>query len=122
MKKLNVLIIEDSIYAADINIRQIKRSGFMVEHTIVTNSSSMKTELEKQKWDLILSDNSMPNFNAIRALQERNLVDRTVPFIIVSEQITQEELNIAYSNGCNGFIPKEDLSQLGALVTYLFKE
>lgn len=121
MKKLNVLIIEDSIYAADINIRQIKRSGFMVEHTIVTNCSSMKTELEKQKWDLILSDNSMPNFNAVRALQERNLVDRTVPFIIVSEQITQEELNAAYSNGCNGFIPKEDLAQLGALVTYLFK-
>lgn len=117
--EISVLIIEDSVYSADLNVRMLKKTGFEVNHRVVASGKAMLSALHEKKWDLILSDNSMPNFEAMRALELRNSVDESIPFIIVSEQITSEEVLAAFSIGCDGFVPKKNLPQINNLVRKL---
>lgn len=112
MNKIYVLIIEDSIYSADLNIRQLRKAGFSVFHQIVDNEKSMLEALKAIKWDLILSDNSMPNFSALRAIELRNCENKNIPFIIVSEDICRRDIEIAFKSGCTAYVAKEELFQL----------
>lgn len=118
MKHLSVLIIEDSIYAADLNVRQIIKSGFSVDYKRVENLKSMEKALNEQTWDIILSDHSMPFFNAIKAIDARNRFDRNIPFIVVTEGMSDNELSQVMEAGCNGYITKENLSELREVMKF----
>lgn len=119
MAHISVLIVEDSMYAADLNVREIKKAGFTVDYERVVNGKGMLQALQKSKWDIILSDNSMPNFDALKALEVRNMVDSNIPFIIVSEYVSEEDLIRARENGCNEYITKENLSELREIKKFL---
>ena len=53
----------------------------------------------EDKWDIILSDNVMPEFSALGALNVRMKYVQDAVFII-SEDISQKELNEALENDC----------------------
>lgn len=112
MKQISVLIIEDSIYSADLNIRELKKAGFMVRHQMVSGGQPMRNALKEEKWDLIISDNSMPNFSALKALEIRNGADKNIPFIIVSEDICRRDIDKAFEEGCTAYIEKMNLTEL----------
>lgn len=117
MKEISVLIIEDSIYSTDLNVRELKKAGFTVHHQMVSSGLHMKNALKDAKWDLIISDNSMPNFNALKALEVRNCAGKNIPFIIVSEDICQREIDKAYEEGCTAYVAKENLKELRKVVS-----
>jgi len=116
MKEISVLIVEDSIYSADLNIREIKKAGYDVSYQIISSGQSMKTAINKCQWDLIISDNSMPNFNALKALEIRNEANGDIPFIIVSEDISKSDIDKAFQEGCTAFVAKEKLTELRNVV------
>ncbi len=115
---LAVLIIEDNIYAADLNIRMLRKEGFEVCHQIAREEEEMTQNLTNRKWDVILSDHSIPSFNALKALEVRNQLSPSTPFIIVTEQMGERERNEAFNRGCSGFVAKEHLSDLGKIIKY----
>jgi CheY-like chemotaxis protein len=116
MKEISVLIVEDSIYSADLNIREIKKVGYDVSYQIISSGQSMKTAISKCQWDLIISDNSMPNFSALKALEIRNEANGDIPFIIVSEDISTSDIDKAFQEGCTAFVAKEKLTELRNMV------
>ena len=116
MKEISVLIVEDSIYSADLNIREIKKAGYDVCYQIISNGQSMKNSIQKCKWDLFISDNSMPNFSALEALKIRNQMNRKIPFIIVSEDISTSDIDKAFQEDCSAFVAKEKLTELRKVV------
>lgn len=61
---------------------------------------------------MIISDNSMPNFSVLKALEIRNCADKNVPFIIVSEDICQRDIDKAFEEGCSAYVTKENLTEL----------
>lgn len=113
MKQINVLLVEDSIYSADLNVRELKRAGFLVAHQVVASRGAMERALMDKSWHLILSDNSMPGFNALEALELRNQHGKEIPFVIVSEDIAEMDVEMAKGKGCNAYISKEYLHLLG---------
>lgn len=115
MQEIKVLIVEEFKYIADLNVLELKRGGFLVESQFVSSEESMIHALEK-KWDIILSDNSTPHFNAIQALFTRNRISPETPFIIVSEDVSPESIKFAMKNGCCAYLLKENLHQLAILV------
>lgn len=115
MKQLSVLIIEDSFYSADLTVRELKKAGFQIRYRMVASAKSLFDALE-EKWDLIISDNSMPNFNALQALTIRNSAASDTPFIIVSEDISREDVDTAFKQGCCAFVQKEHLPVLRSTV------
>jgi DNA-binding NtrC family response regulator len=115
-KTIRVLIVEDSIYCADLNVRELKRGGFCVDWKRVENEVSMSEALDTEEWDIILSDHSTPRFNAVQALLTRNRIAPKTPFIIVSEDVSPENVRYAMQNGCCAYLLKENLHQLAILV------
>ena len=121
MPDLSVLVVEDSVYSADLNIRELKKAGYTVHGRIVSNRQSLEAALNESKWDLIISDNSMPDFSALKALQIRNDADRSIPFIIVSEDIRRSDIDKAFEWGCSAFVAKEKLTELRKIVIEVLK-
>jgi len=116
MQKIKVLIIEEFKYIADLNILELKRGGFEVDSQYVCSEEAMKKALGENEYDIILSDNSTPYFNAIQALFTKNALSPKTPFIIVSEDVSPEAVAFAMKNGCCAYLVKENLHQLAILV------
>lgn len=116
MQEIKVLIVEEFKYIADLNVLELKRGGFLVDSQFVSSEESMIHALEQKDWDIILSDNSTPHFNAIQALFTRNKISPRTPFIIVSEDVSPESIKFAMKNGCCAYLLKENLHQLAILV------
>lgn len=116
VQKINVLIIEEFKYIADLNILELNRGGFAVESRCVCSEEAMKKALQEQEFDIVLSDNSTPHFNAIQALFARNSLSPKTPFIIVAEDVSPEAVAFAMKNGCCAYLVKENLHQLAILV------
>lgn len=113
---IHVLIVEDSKYCADLNVRELKRGGFDVHWSRVESEEAMLLAMEDGKWDIILSDNSTPRFNAVQALGVRNRTNPKMPFIIVSEDVSPASIKYAMQQGCCAYLLKENLHQLAILV------
>lgn len=116
MRDINVLIVEEFQYIADLNVLELKRGGFDVRSRYVSSEAAMCEALEQQHWDIILSDNATPRFNAVQALTVRNRLRRKTPFIIVSEDVAPESIRYAMRNHCCAYLLKENLHQLAILV------
>lgn len=116
MQEIKVLIVEEFKYIADLNVLELRRGGFKVESSFVSSEESMIQALKQKNWDIILSDNSTPHFNAIQALFTRNRISPKTPFIIVSEDVSSESIKFAMKNGCCAYLLKENLHQLAILV------
>ena len=116
MRDINVLIVEEFQYIADLNVLELKRGGFDVHSRYVSSEAAMCEALEEQHWDIILSDNATPHFNAVQALTVRNRLRRKTPFIIVSEDVAPESIRYAMKNHCCAYLLKENLHQLAILV------
>lgn len=116
MKNISVLIVEEFKYIADLNVLELKRGGFDVESKYVYSEDAMRNALNEKQFDIILSDNSTPHFNAIQSLFIRNELSPETPFIIVSEDVSPESIKFAMKNSCCAYLLKENLHQLAILV------
>jgi signal transduction histidine kinase len=109
---LSVLIVEDSEEDADLIVLELKRGGYDPLYLRVDDRESMRRALEERRWDVVLSDFSMPRFSvmeALRLLQERN---PDVPFVIVSATIGEEAAVEAMKAGAHDYVLKHRLGRL----------
>ena len=89
-KPLQVLIIEDSESDTILLLALLRQAGFDPQFRRVGTPEGLRTALAAQKWDLVLSDHSMPGFDSRAALAIVRGTDRDLPFIIVSGMIGDE--------------------------------
>ena len=117
-----IVIVEDSIFFADLAMRILKRSGMNARCRLVSTRTALQTALREEKWDIIISDNIMPEFSALGALEVRNEICGETPFIIVSEDITVKELKEAFDKGCKVYLPKEKIMELPELIRQVLQK
>ena len=65
---LNIIIIEDSQFDAELIILKLDQEGFQFKHQWVETESDYLKALETNP-DIILSDWSLPQFSGLRALK-----------------------------------------------------
>jgi PAS domain S-box-containing protein len=87
---LNVLSLEDSIPDFEIICYQLTNSGYNLKIVRVERQEDFEDLLRNNNYDLILSDFSLPGFDAFGALRLCNEICPTVPFICVSGSIGEE--------------------------------
>jgi two-component system, cell cycle sensor histidine kinase and response regulator CckA len=109
---LSVLIVEDSEDDVLLILRELRRGGYALTHTRVETPITMQDALDQQPWDLVISDYTMPAFNALDALKilQRKVLD--IPFIIVSGTIGEETAVAAMKAGAQDYILKGNLARL----------
>src|SRR5713101_1539141 len=87
---LRVLIVEDCEDDAALLLRELRRGGYAPSFERVDTPGAMSAALDRQTWDLVVADYSLPQFSGLAALallQERGL---DLPFIILSGTIGEE--------------------------------
>ena len=121
-KPLRVLIIEDSEDDAQLLLRELRRGGYEVEFERVETAQAMQSALTQKTWDLILSDYSLPTFNARQALEALKASGLDLPFIIISGTIGEETAVAALKAGAHDFLVKGKFSRLGPAIERELKE
>src|SRR6266513_554683 len=106
---LRVLIAEDSEDDARLLLRELQRAGFDPAYERVDSAISMQAALDRQAWDLVIGDYSMPTFSGPAALALLRARDLDTPFIFVSGTIGEDVAVEAMKAGAQDFLTKGNL-------------
>jgi signal transduction histidine kinase len=112
---LNVLILEDRPDDAELMLHALRRAGFDPDWQRVETAADYLAHLQADV-DVILADYSLPQFDALRALQLLQERGVDIPFIIVSGTIGEELAVAAMKQGAADYLLKDRLARLGQVV------
>ncbi|WP_346355749.1 hybrid sensor histidine kinase/response regulator [Azotosporobacter soli] len=116
MRELRVLLVEDSEDDAAVILYELENAGYSVSQTRVDNAAALTAALSERKWDLVLSDYTLPGFNAIAALRILHASGLDLPFIIVTGTISEEIAVSAMKAGANDYVMKDRLQRLAPAI------
>jgi diguanylate cyclase (GGDEF)-like protein/PAS domain S-box-containing protein len=115
-RHLRLLIVDDSADHASQLIEALRDQGYEIAHTVAGDPAAMRSELERQQWDVIVSGHALPNVDAAAALTLAKQLQPDVPFIIVSAGI---DLDLAVSlikAGAQDYVQRSQLTRLGRVI------
>ena len=119
---LRVLIVEDSESDALLVVHELRRAGFDTVFERVDTADAMKTALADPRWQLVVTDYSMPRFSGLSALALVKKSGRDLPVIIVSGAIGEETAVEAMKAGAHDYVMKDHLARLGSAVERELRE
>jgi signal transduction histidine kinase len=118
---LHVLILEDRPADALLMVHELRRAGFNPVWWRVETEADYVAYLQAEL-DVILADYSLPQFNALRALQLLQACGKDTPFLIVSAMIGEELAVAAIKQGAADYLLKDRLARLGPAVARALQE
>jgi hypothetical protein len=119
---LRLLLVEDSEDDALLLVRELTRAGFTPAAERVDSRAAMVAALDRQSWDLIIGDYSMPHFGGADALALVRKRGLDVPFVIVSGTIGEERAVAAMKAGASDYVPKDNLKRLVPVIERELRE
>ncbi|SDM90698.1 Signal transduction histidine kinase [Daejeonella rubra] len=119
---LKILILEDNRSDADLLQRELKKSGLIFTSEIVQTRVDFEIALQNFNPDIILSDYSLPAFDAVSAFHITQSISPLIPFIIVSGVIGEENAVELIKNGVTDYTPKDKLFTLSTKINRALKD
>jgi PAS domain S-box-containing protein len=121
-KPLQVLIVEDLESDAALVARVLRKAGHAVHDERVETADEMRAALEKQAWDVVISDFRLPQFDAPAALALLQGTSPETPFIVVSGTIGEDTAVAMMKFGAHDYLMKDKLSRLAPAVEREMRE
>lgn len=109
MRKISVLIVDDSSVMRKIVERSLRHAGFELEKVVeADNGASALSLLQTNSVDLILSDINMPQMDGIEFLHQLQGLERAknIPVLMITTEASEERVVEAISLGALGYIRK----------------
>jgi len=119
---LKILILEDNQSDADLLHRELKKSGLSFTSEIVQTREEFENALQNFNPDIILSDYSLPAFDAVTAFRIKQNKSPDIPFIIVSGIIGEENAVELIKKGITDYAPKDKLFTLSPKINRALKD
>ncbi|WP_456312297.1 ATP-binding protein [Pseudomonas shirazensis] len=119
---IKILILEDNAADADLLVRHLTKSGLSFVSKIVESRKSFEDSLDSFLPDIILSDFSLPSFNAVSAFKIIKDKDLNIPFIIISGTIGEENAVMLIKEGVTDYVSKNNFSSLLQKISRALKE
>jgi two-component sensor histidine kinase len=113
---LRVLQVEGSMLDASSSERALAKAGYSLHCQRVVNAEEMQAALQREPWDVIISDYRLPQFDAPAALLLLHESGQDIPFIVVSGAIGEELALAIMKSGAQDYLLKDDLARLGPAV------
>jgi sigma-B regulation protein RsbU (phosphoserine phosphatase) len=118
-KLLRVLMVEDSEDDALFTGQALARGGFDPDFVRVETLSALDSALDRQVWDVIITDHSLAGFTSFHVLDLVKKRQCDTPVIVVSGVIGEETAVKAMKSGASDYVMK---SALGRLVPCIERE
>ena len=115
-KPLRVLLVEDSKDDAALLARELRRTGFDPEITLVETEAGFSEALQRSDVDVILCDYKLPAFDAFTALDMIHTAGIDLPFIVVSGVIGEDRLIRLMQLGAQDIVLKDKLARLAPAI------
>ncbi len=115
-EKLHILLLEDSHTDADLIRRVLVKERIAHDLDIAMTREAFERHLKEKVPDVILSDNSLPQFNAQEALRYLHSLDMQLPFILVTGTMSEEFAVEMLKSGATDYILKDRLHRLPAAI------
>ncbi|MDH3252727.1 MAG: response regulator, partial [Ignavibacteria bacterium] len=113
---LRILLIEDSPDDAALIEYELRKARFSFELLRVSTRSEFLEGLSTFQPDAILSDYSLPQFDAMTALDLTRTRRPFTPFIIVTGSRTEETAVECMKAGAADYVLKDHLSRIGPAI------
>jgi PAS domain S-box-containing protein len=114
---IHVLLVEDVSADAKLVANALSKLERAVEIERVEEAQAFRSALAARRWDIVLSDWSLPKFSALEALRILQASGKDVPFIIVSGTIGEETAVDAMRAGARDYVLKDRLNRLAPSVS-----
>jgi two-component system, cell cycle sensor histidine kinase and response regulator CckA len=111
-KKITVLHLEDNVNDAELVHAKIDEAEIRAEYTVVQTRQAFVQALEQHRFDLVISDFSLPSFNGKKALEVVRNMRPDIPFIFVSGTIGEDAAIESLIHGATDYVLKSRLSRL----------
>ncbi len=139
MKKLRVLLLEDSPLDAELTLATLAEAGFECDVTRVDTRETFTAALDADAdtadaaaaafgaasaapLDLILADHQLPSFDGITALRIARERRPSVPFIFLSGTLGEELAIEAMKTGATDYVVKQRMTRLAPAVRRALRE
>jgi serine phosphatase RsbU (regulator of sigma subunit) len=120
--KLKILLVEDSETDADLLIRFLRKQGLDFIFTRVWNREDYILAIKETNLDIIIADNSLPQFSGMEAFQILKNEDSNVPFIIVTGTVSENVLIEYAKEGIDDYFLKENLLRLPSAIEHVISK
>jgi two-component system sensor histidine kinase UhpB len=119
---LTILHLEDSPNDAELVRSLLKSEGIACKITCIETRESFLSALRQIRYDLILSDYSLPAYDGLTALKDAKEICPDVPFIIVSGKLGEDTAIDSMRAGSSDYVQKQKMSRLGPAVRRIISE
>jgi two-component system, cell cycle sensor histidine kinase and response regulator CckA len=109
---VRVLLVEDSEADAELVRLALRQGGLNACLTRVQAEADLRTALDLERWDVVLSDYSLPGFGGMAALEIVRKHDPDLPFVLVSGAIGEMTAVEMMKAGASDYVMKDYLGRL----------
>ena len=110
--KINILMVEDSEADADLLVRFLTKENIDFSYSRVWTKDAFINSLTDNEYDIIISDQSLPQFSGMEAFRITKQLNSTIPFILVTGTVSENLLTDFIKEGIDDYIFKENLLRL----------
>jgi signal transduction histidine kinase len=113
---LKLLVLDDNALDAELEVNELRRSGYDCEWRRVQTRDEFSAALDKADFELILADYNLPDFDGLGALRMLRERDLQIPFILISGTLGEERAIESVKTGATDYVMKGRLERLGQVV------
>lgn len=113
---LRVLFVEDDENDALLLARHLRREGYQLETACVSSLAALNQALQEARWDVVISDYSLPGFSACEALEAVQGQQTDTPFIVVSGMLDEATACAMMQAGAQDYLSKDKLDRLAPVI------
>jgi PAS domain S-box-containing protein len=110
--KLYALLLEDVQKDAELISEMLSNEGFELTYDIVQTESDYVTHLNRNDYDIIFADFTLPSFNGVIALDLAKKICPDTPFICVSGTIGEDKAVELLKQGATDYVLKGRMERL----------
>jgi len=115
-KELKLLLLEDDPADAALIHKLLQRSGMNFTSKVVSDEKEFLKALDENIFDAVLSDNALPQYTSLKALEVIKKKNPFVAFILVTGTVSEEFAVTIIQQGADDYILKTNLTRLPAAI------
>ncbi len=120
LTKLRLLVLEDTETDAELLLMRLQRK-FDVTYSRVYREADFRRVLAEDRWDLVVSDWSMPDLTGLAAYRLMRELGYDLPFIIMSGSVEDVAAG-ALEAGVLAFLSKDRPAELVPIIERVLRE